>query len=264
MPNPALTQSQIDEKLRNEDLDEWLELWWASQGGEKRNRGLELMATALPFGRDEELLVLDMCCGPGDIGRFIRNRFPKARIDCVDRDPFLLSLCGALNRRAGITGQTLVRDMWDANWHEGLPRSYDVVASAAALHWFDVRRLGELFGDVFRMLRPGGAFMFAEPASAETPFAAGFEEWRREEWRRSDPHYDPQSWDRFWSKVATLLGYDHRQILESRPHDREPIGDNGIPVRRYVEMLTKVGYEPVDILLIDTDKAVIASIKPPV
>ncbi len=156
MTDPVLTQPQIDEKLRNENLDEWLELWLASQGGEKRNRGLELMAAALPFGRDAELPVLDMCCGPGDVGRFIHNRFPKARVDCVDRDPFMLSLCGALNRRAGIAGQTFVRDMWDANWQEGLPRGYDAIASAASLHWFDVQRLGELFGDVFEMLRPGG------------------------------------------------------------------------------------------------------------
>ncbi|MGO9453812.1 MAG: hypothetical protein ACLQDV_22585 [Candidatus Binataceae bacterium] len=104
--------------------------------------------------------------------------------------------------------------------------------------------------------------MFAEPASAEPPFVAGVEEWRKEEWSRSDPNYDPQSWERFWSRAATLLGYDHRQVLESRPRDRNPIGDNGIPVLRYVEMLTKVGFEPVDVLLLDTDKAVIACIKP--
>jgi len=39
----------------------------------------------LPFAIDQEIAVLDMCCGPGDLGRFVRARFPEARIDCVDR-----------------------------------------------------------------------------------------------------------------------------------------------------------------------------------
>jgi trans-aconitate methyltransferase len=75
----------------------------ASQGPSKRDC-LELIAAAIPFPADEPLRVLDLCCGPGDVGRLIRSQFPKARIDCVDRDLFLLSLCIALNRRENIQG----------------------------------------------------------------------------------------------------------------------------------------------------------------
>lgn len=98
MPNPPLSLGQIQEKLGNENLDELLRLWWAEQGTAKR-RDLELMATVLPFSADESLRVLDMCCGPGDVGRVIRSRFPNACIDCVDRDLFLLSICIGVNRR---------------------------------------------------------------------------------------------------------------------------------------------------------------------
>ena len=119
--------------------------------------------------------MLDLCCGQGDIGRYISQRFGKSRVHCVDRDPFLLSLCAALNRRAGISTRTFVRDMWSIDWYEGLSRDYDVVATAAALHWFDVRRLSELFSDVFGLLRSGGVFLFAEPASPQPRFASALE-----------------------------------------------------------------------------------------
>jgi trans-aconitate methyltransferase len=136
--------------LRNENLDEWLELWWATQGTAKRS-SLELMTAILPFPA-EKLLVLDLCCGPGDVGRVIRSRFHKACVDCVDRDSFLLSLCAALNTRVGIEGEIFTRDMWKSNWSAGLSNNCAAIATANALHWFNVARVAELLRDVFRLL----------------------------------------------------------------------------------------------------------------
>jgi trans-aconitate methyltransferase len=121
----SLTQSQIEEKLTDKELDELLRLYWTEQGQEKR-RDLDLMVAAIPFPRDAPVRVLDLCCGPGDVGRAIRARYPNARIDCVDRDEFLISICIRINRREKVSGQTFVRDLWEADWHEGL-QPYDVV-----------------------------------------------------------------------------------------------------------------------------------------
>ena len=85
---PPLTETQIAKKLSSENLDELLQLWWTEQGVEKR-RDLELMAAALPFPTDANLRVLDVCCGPGDVGRGIWGRYRNSHIDCVDRDVFL-------------------------------------------------------------------------------------------------------------------------------------------------------------------------------
>ena len=142
MSSAPLTQAEIADRLRNENLDEWLELWWATQGTAKR-RALELMAAILPFPIAEKLSVLDLCCGPGDVGRVIRSRFSKARVDCVDRDSFLLSLCAALNTRVGVEGEILTRDMWKPDWTVGLSKNYDAIATANALHSFDVARVAE-------------------------------------------------------------------------------------------------------------------------
>lgn len=111
----SLTQSQIEKKLTNENLDELLRLWWAEQGAEEKRRDLDLMAAAIPFAQHATLRVLDLCCGPGDVGRAIRARYPNAQIDCVDRDVFLISMCIGINWREGVPGQHLVRDLWDTN-----------------------------------------------------------------------------------------------------------------------------------------------------
>jgi SAM-dependent methyltransferase len=259
MANLQLSQNQIEEKLRGENLEEWEQLWRASQGG---TATWELIAAALPFPESKELGVLDLCCGPGDIGRFISQRFGKARVDCVDRDPFLLSLCTALNRRAGISTRTFVCDLWSADWCEGLPHDYDVVATAAALHWFDVRRLSELFSEVFGLMRSGGVFLFAEPASPQPRFAAALDNWKAGQPENRDPeNYDSGAWDRFWSRANAILGYDHRELLRARPADRGEIGDRGIPVLEYVEMLKKAGFESIDVMSRDTWNVVLACSK---
>jgi SAM-dependent methyltransferase len=110
-----------------------------------------------------------MCCDPGDVGRSIWGRYRNSRIDGVDRDVFLISICNGVNRREGVSAENFLRDLWNTDWHNGLRHDYDVVATANALHWFDAPRLVELFNDIFRLLRPGGVFLFVEPACAERP-----------------------------------------------------------------------------------------------
>ncbi len=254
MSNPPLTQSQIEEKLSNENLDELLHLWWAEQGAEKK-RDLELLAAALPVPPEQGLRVLDLCCGPGDVGRTIRSRFPNSRIDCVDRDLFLISICKKVNLREGVAGQTFVRDLWKTDWHSGLFRDYDVVAIANALHWFDAQRVKELFADVLRLLRSGGIFVFVEPACAEKAFAKGFGEWKAKQPAR----YVAENWERFWSRANAILGYDHTKLLGSR--DTPRIGDE-MPVSGWMQLLRDAGFGSIDVLLCDGDEVMLAAMKP--
>src|SRR5262249_6213120 len=107
MQPPPISQAEIETRI-GAYLDELLKLWWAEQGAAK-TRDLELIATVLPFPRDQSLRVLDLCCGPGDVGRAIRRQFPNAQIDCVDRDPFLTSICTGVNRRDKIPGRIITR-----------------------------------------------------------------------------------------------------------------------------------------------------------
>jgi len=95
-----------------------------------------------------------------------------------------------------------------------------------------------------------------EPAGAGPPFAPGFNTWREEQ--PSQHRYE--DWRRFWSRVQPLVGYDYG-FLGDPPEDQNHIGD-GLCVRQWVDLLTDAGFESIDILLRDAEKAVLASVKP--
>jgi SAM-dependent methyltransferase len=249
------TQAEIEDKLRGEDLDTWLDLWRAEQGPAKP-AALKLIAAAIPFPIDQSLRVLDVGCGPGDAGRAIHSRFSHARIDFVDRNEFFVSLCGAVNRRDGIGGRSWVCDLSEPNWRRGLMSDYDVVVAVNAVHWLSLAEAAELFGDIFQSLRSGGVFLLMEPAAAQPPFAHGFVAWRKEQ----PSQHKYEDWRRFWSRVSDLVGYDYG-FLGDPPDDQNRIGD-GLSVMQWVGLLTDAGFESIDILLRDAEKVVLASVKP--
>jgi SAM-dependent methyltransferase len=249
---PSITQAEIDARV-GAKFDELLKLWWAEQGASKP-RDLDLIASVIPFARDQAIRVLDLCCGPGDVGRAIHRIYPNAQIDFIDRDPFLTSICKAANRGDGVAGRIIVRDLEEENWASDLRSDYDVVATVNALHWFDDARAGQLLKDVHAMLRAGGLFLLAEPTSAETPFAAGFEAWKE----RQPPRYSRENWERFWSRGNAVLGYDHIALIGSRDDDH--IGDT-LSVAGWIELLRAAGFGLTDVLLRDADQVILAALK---
>jgi len=253
MKSPS--QAEIGDKLRGEDLNTWLDLWHAEQGPAKP-AALKLIAAAIPFPIDQSLRVLDVGCGTGDAGRVIHSRFPRARTDFVDRNEFFVALCGAVNRRDGVGGQTLVRDLSESNWRHDLASDYDVVVAVNAVHWFSVAIAAELFGDIFQSLRSGGVFLVMEPAGAEPTFAPGFDAWQKEQ----PSQHQYENWRRFWSRVNALVGYDYG-FLGDPPDDQNRIGD-GLSVMQWIGLLTDAGFESIDILLRDSEKVVLAGVKP--
>lgn len=253
MQAPPISQAEIAARIGGH-LDELLELWWAEQGPGKP-RDLELIAAALSLPQDRALRVLDLCCGPGDVGRAVRRDYPSAEIDCVDRDPFLISICAGVNRRDQIVGKIVIADLEQDGWQRELSPPYDAVVVVNALHWFKVARAERLARDAHGLLRSGGVFVFAEPATPEAPFEAGFEAWKSKQPAR----YSPENWKRFWSRANGLLGYDHPKLWGSRDDDRI---DERMSVCRWTRLLQDTGFAHVDVLLRDVDQVIVAAIKP--
>lgn len=116
------------------------------------------LAAVIPFPTDHSLRVLDVGCGTGDAGRVIHSRLPQARIDSVNRNEFFVSLWGAVNRRNGITGQTLVRDLSEPEWQRDLASDYDVVLAVNTVHWLSLAKAAELFRDIFSRFGQAASF----------------------------------------------------------------------------------------------------------
>ena len=250
---PPLTEAETEARIAGH-LDELLALWHAEQGPNK-NADLELMAASLPFAPDHRLKVLDLCCGPGDVGRAIRASYPAAAIDCVDRDRFLTAICRGINRRDRVPGTVLVRDLWRDDWSEGLAGGYDVVAIVNALHWFDAARAGQVLAQVRSLLGSGGVLVFAEPTSAASRYRGGFDAWRAQQAAR----YTSEAWRAFWSRANELLGYDHTAFLGPRRPDRI---DDSLTALGWIELVRAAGFVEEDVLWRDGDQVVVAAVRP--
>jgi SAM-dependent methyltransferase len=254
MQKPPIDESQIDARIKAH-AEELLHLWQAEQGGAVKDRDLQIVSRSIPFPHERALRVVDLCCGPGDLGRAIQQHYPNAQIDFVDRDPLLLSICRGYNLRAGIPGNYQQLDLLDESWCQGLPaRHYDVIAVANAIHWLSAVRAETVFGDIHRLLDDGGAFFFAEPVSPEFPFVAGFNEWKT----RQRPRYEQENWKRFWDRANSLVGYDHTELLGPRKVSR--IGD-GMTVRGWIDLLERCDFQTVDTLWRDADVVIVAARK---
>ncbi len=252
MQHLPISHVEIEARISSH-LDELLELWSAEQGASKP-RDLQLIASALPLARVQGARVLDLCCGPGDVGRAVRHEYPNAQVDFVDRDAFLTSICAGVNRRKQLPGRIVVADLTAPGWQTDLRGEYDAVVTANALHWFAVDRARQLAHEIHALLRGGGVFVFSEPASAEIPFAAGFDKWKATQ----HPRYSRENWERFWSTANRLLGYDHTALLG--PRESSHIGD-GMSTAGWARLVYDAGFTLADVLLRDADEVIIAALK---
>lgn len=97
--------------------------------------------------------ILDLGCGTGFCAHTLRRRYRKAEVVGLDIAPAMLH---EARRRDG----WLRRGRWLGGDAERMPfadASFDLVFSNVALQWCDPDRV---FGEVARVLRPGGLFMF--------------------------------------------------------------------------------------------------------
>ncbi len=155
---------------------------------------LDLLALAVPpqGGR-----VLDLGGGTGALAAAIAERFPSVEVEIWDTDPEMLA--AARERCAPFGGRV---HYVQRSFTEPLPPC-DAVAACIALHHVkDMAVKGGIYREIFRALRPGGIFVNADTAVAES---AVLREHAFRGWARAmAPHGidEPQAYAHFaeWAK----------------------------------------------------------------
>jgi SAM-dependent methyltransferase len=100
--------------------------------------------------------VIDLCCGPGSLGKRLLAALPEATIWGVDADP-LLQAIGA-NADDGI--RWVEADLRGPGWSGFLDgRKVDAVVSTTALHWLSPPELLGVYRELAEAIRPGGIFL---------------------------------------------------------------------------------------------------------
>jgi SAM-dependent methyltransferase len=126
-------------------------------------------------------------CGPAITLRAARTLFPSARLTGCDLSPVVLQEGHAAAAASGLDVHLKQRD---AARDTGEPdESVDAVVTFALQHELPLEANQALFREMFRILRPGGDIILADPPPfrAVTPFHAAILDWDTE--HRAEPFF---------------------------------------------------------------------------
>lgn len=102
---------------------------------------------------DERWQVLDLCCGPGSATRYLAAT--GAQVTALDASRTSL--------RYAQSRLKTVQFVWgQAERLPFAPASFDLVHTSVALHEMEPGQLEAIFQQVYRVLRPGGSFVFID------------------------------------------------------------------------------------------------------
>jgi tRNA (cmo5U34)-methyltransferase len=119
---------------------------------------------ALPFGRDDEIRVLDLGAGTGMLSFFIASSFPKAALTLVDISNEMLARARERLEIGGARFRFEIADFAAAPIRE----RYHAVVSALSIHHLEDSAKRRLFGQIFVALDSGGVFVNADQVRGET------------------------------------------------------------------------------------------------
>src|SRR3954469_14976528 len=127
---------------------------------DEREGQLALLAALIPRPHDAAIRVLDLGAGYGIVSDAVLQTFPAARITLMDYSAAMLEHARA--RLAAHAGQLswAIGDLSGPGWERELNGPFDAVVSAAVLHNLrEGARIRAIYGEIAKVLAPGGAFL---------------------------------------------------------------------------------------------------------
>lgn len=117
----------------------------------------------IPFPQDAPLRILDVGAGTGLVSSLLTRQFPQARFLLTDVSEKMLAV--ARSRFPGIKRHEFrVMDSRELSFAE----EFDAIVSALSIHHLEDGEKQDVYGRIFRALRPGGVFLQAEQVLAPT------------------------------------------------------------------------------------------------
>jgi tRNA (cmo5U34)-methyltransferase len=118
----------------------------------------------IPFPPDAPLRVLDLGAGTGLFAAMVAQAYPNAVLRLTDISEAMLDVA-----RQRFVGNSQISFAVQEHLELGEESVCDLVISALSIHHLEHEVKRELFGKIFRALRPGGVFINADQALGPTP-----------------------------------------------------------------------------------------------
>ncbi|GLH73320.1 trans-aconitate 2-methyltransferase [Geothrix limicola] len=179
---------------------------------ERLRPALDLL-TRVPLEAPER--VVDLGCGPGQVTRLLKARWPGAQVLGVDRDPEMLAR--AASEAPGLAWCQADLAAWAPD------RPVDLLYANASLHWLDGHET--LFPRLMGFLTPGGCLAVQMPCNQDRPsHRAAFDVAESGPWRerlrpllRRHPVAEAEAYLRWlspWASRMDLWQTDYLHLLE--------------------------------------------------
>lgn len=182
----------------------------------------EAVLRSIPPDLPEDLKILELGCGTGELTKKLCERYPQARIIGIDYSPKMLSVCQEKLKKFKGRVQLLEGDFA----HTKFPRGCDVVISTLAIHHLTDPQKLELFRKIRSILKRGGWFVNGDVVLFE-----------------SSRHLFLQ--DQVRTEHASASGLDIR-ALDAETH--AGTGDNLSTLKTQLNLLEIAGFHSIDVI----------------
>jgi tRNA (cmo5U34)-methyltransferase len=184
---------------------------------------VEALALLIPFGRNDSIKVIDLGCGTGTISKSIIEKFPNARITCLDIAENMIGMARMkLNKYENISYSTGDFSSYEFN------EKYDVIVSSLALHHLAADNDKKIFyTKIYNALNENGVFYNAD-------VVLGSNDYNQDVYMKK--------WKEYMNKTVPAEEIDKKWIPKYYEEDR--------PARliSQLEWLKETGFRDIDII----------------
>ena len=228
------------------DWGRWVERWDRMQERYlvARSERFEHIVRLIEATQDHVGRIVDLGCGTGSLILKLLEAFPHAQVVGVDLDPTLLPLASWRCAGYGDRVRFVEADLRLSTWPDALPGSCQAAVSVTALHWLSQEQLGRLYGQLAKVLTPGGVFLNADHVGSSCPDIQQAWEGRRQQMTAS-ACAQGEDWASFWAAYLKELGDQAKSCREQALGPWEGI-EEGLPLAWHMDALRSVGFACVD------------------
>ncbi|WDF54746.1 class I SAM-dependent methyltransferase [Mucilaginibacter sp. KACC 22063] len=136
--------------------------------------------------------ILDLGCGTGNLTEAALQHFPDAQIHALDLSADILNEC----RLRFKDHDNISYHQQDFNDLDFPAQSFDLVISSIAIHHIADSQKADLYKKIFRMLKPGGVFVFADQTRGITEeiYEKHISRWKNEALKLGSTEADWEMW----------------------------------------------------------------------